>query len=75
MANKETEEQKAQREIVEGIASNIESLAKTVKSLLGGRLKTETIVILLANSTKLPKYQIEAVLDALINMDRDHLKK
>lgn len=67
-------EQKAQQ-VVEDIATTIAQLSRQVKSLLGGRLKEETIVILLANSTRLPKYQIEAVLKALTDMERDYLKK
>lgn len=70
----ETEEQVKARETVEQIATTIAQLSRQVKALLGGRLRTETIVILLAHTTKLPQYQIKQVLDALVSMGKDHLK-
>lgn len=74
MAKQETPEEKRQREAVEEIASCIASLSRQVTALLGGRLKKQTILILLAHSTKLPQYQVEAVLDALSSMEKVHLK-
>ena len=70
----ETEEQKKAKEVVEDIAVNIAKLARQVGALLGGRLKRETIVILLANSTRLPKWQIESVLKALVDLEKNYLK-
>lgn len=74
MAKTETEEEKAQRELVEGIASNIEDLAKSVRSLLGGRLQQKTLEILLAHSTKMNRSQVASVLDAIKNLDKNYLK-
>ncbi len=71
---KETEEEKKAREVIEEIATNIAKLSREVSSLLGGRLKKQTILILLANSTKLPQYQVEKVLDAVANLEKTHLK-
>lgn len=74
MNKKETTEEKQQREAIEEIATNIAKLSRSVKALLDGRLKKETIIILLAHSTKLPQYQVDKVLDALSNMERVNLK-
>jgi len=76
MARKEpeTDDQKKAREIVEEIATNIAQLSRQVGALLGGRLKKETIVILLANTTRLPKWQIENVLKALVDLEKIYLK-
>lgn len=68
----ETPEQKQQREMVEGIASNISDLAKSVRSLLGGKMKRKTIEILLAHSTKMTRKQVGNVLDAIINLEGDY---
>ncbi len=70
----ETEEEKVQREMVEDIASNIAGLSKSVNSLLGGRLKEKTIIVLLAQSTKMSKGQIAEVLDAIKNLSKEYLK-
>lgn len=72
--NKETPEERRQREAIEEIASNIAMMSRQVKALLGGRLKKETILILLSHSTKLPQYQVNQVLQALSDMERVHLK-
>lgn len=74
MATKETDEQKKAREMIEEIAINIAKLSRSVRELIGGRLKEETIVALLVHTTRLPKYNIEKVLKALKDMERDHLK-
>lgn len=74
MASKETDEQKKEREMIEEIAENISKLSRSVRALVGGRLKEETIVTLLVHTTKLPKYNVEKVLKALKDMERDHLK-
>lgn len=75
MANKETEEQKAQREMIEGIADNISELAEAVKKLLNGRLKNKAIYILLAKSSKMTPTQVEQVLDAVQNLEKDWVNK
>jgi hypothetical protein len=69
----ETEEQKRNREIVEQIAGNVAALAKAVTALLNGSLKRNAIIILLASSSKLPQWQVEAVLKALESMEKDWL--
>lgn len=80
MANKnkkkeETPEQKAQRELVEKIAGNIQSLADAVRSLLNGPLNRRALVVLLASSAKMHQTQVQAVLNALETMDKDWLNK
>lgn len=70
----ETDDQKKAREVVEDIASNIARLSRQVNDILGGRLKRETVVVLLMYSTKLPKYQIEAVLSAIEKLEKNYLK-
>lgn len=72
--NVETEEEKKAKQVVEDIATNIARLSREVSALLSGRLKKDTVVILLANSTRLPKYQIEAVLSALVEMEKTYLR-
>lgn len=71
---KETEEEIKAREIIEEIATNIAKLSREVSSLLNGRLKKNTILILLANSTRLPRENVERVLDAVANLEKTHLK-
>lgn len=68
------EQEKKAREMVEEIARNIAMLARQVSAILDGRLKKQSIIILLANTTRLPQYQIETVLDAIANMEKNHLK-
>lgn len=70
----ETPEEKRAREMVEEIASNIAQLSRSVRQILGGRIKEETIIILIAHTTKLPQYNVKQVLDALKNMEHTHLK-
>lgn len=71
----ENDEQKKAREVVEEIASTIAKLSRQVQAILDGRVKRESIVVLLAHSCKLPKWQIEEVLNAIVNMEKNHLKK
>lgn len=70
----ETDEQKKAREVVEQIATNIAQLSRQVRAILDGRLKQKSIVLLLAHTTGLPQYQIEKVLEAIKDMEKDHLK-
>ena len=70
----ETSEEKQAREMIEGIASNLEKLSKSVSALLSGGLKKKSIVILLAWSSSLPQYQVEKLLDAIVNIKKDHLQ-
>ncbi len=72
---KETPEQKANRETIERIASNIAALAKAVGSLLNGPLKKKALVVLLASSSGLPQKTVEAVLKALEDLESDWLNK
>lgn len=74
MAKTETPEEKKARETVEEIATTIAKLSREIKAILGGRVKKESIIILLAHSTKLPQYNIKQVLDAIENMEHHHLK-
>jgi predicted nucleic-acid-binding protein len=72
MENKKT---KNTNDTVEIIAQTIEELSQQVKLLLGGRLKRNTIIILLAHSAKLPQKTISEVLNAIERMDKEHLLK
>jgi len=71
---KETDDEKKERELVEEIASNIAAMSRSVKSLLGGRLKEQTIYILLAQASHLSRSQVENVLKAASNMEDRFLK-
>jgi hypothetical protein len=71
----ETSEQRANREIVEGIARNILTLSRAVASLLNGPLKKKALVVLLAQSSQLPQSKVEAVLKALETLEADWLNK
>lgn len=75
MAKTETPEQKAQRELIEKIAGNIQSLADSVKSLLNGPLNRRALIVLLASSSKLSQDNVKNVLEALERMDKDWLNK
>lgn len=74
MAKNETPEEKKARENVEDIARNIAQLSRQVSALLTGRLRKASLVILLAHSTKMPQYQVEKVLDAITNLEKNHLQ-
>lgn len=71
----ETEEQKRNRETVESIARNIATLAKAVNALLTGQLKRKALVVLLANSSALPQREVDRVLTALADLEKDWLNK
>lgn len=71
----ETADQKAQREMVERIAGNIQSLTDAVRSLINGPLNRRALVILLATSSRQPQVAVEAILKALETMDKDWLNK
>ena len=72
---KETEEQKLHREIIEKIAGNISSLAKSVSSLLNGPLNRKALIILLAHSSSNTQRAVEEILKALENLEKDWLNK
>lgn len=74
MAKSETPEEKAARELTEGIANNIQKLSDAVSDLLDGPLNRAALLVLLANTTKMAKTQISDVLDALQNLKKDYLK-
>lgn len=71
----ETAEQRANREMVEKIAGNIENLADAVASLIDGPLNKKALIVLLASSTKMHMNQVESVLNALQDLKKDWLKK
>lgn len=75
MANKETAEQKQQREMVEGIAENLTDLANSVKALLTGKLNRKAIVILLAQASGENQSTVNRILDAVSNLERDWVRK
>lgn len=70
----ETPEAKAYRELVESIAGNIAQLAKGVAALLNGPLKKRALVLLLASSSGCSQRQVEDVLKALEELEKDWLK-
>lgn len=71
----ESADERKYRELVEGIASNITTLAKAVGALLHGPLKKRTLVLLLAHSSTQSQRTVEAVLTALENLQADWLNK
>lgn len=71
---KETDEEKKARETIEEIACNIAKLSRQVAALLEGRLKKKSLLILLAHSTQMPQWQVEKVLDAIVDLEKVHLK-
>lgn len=74
MAKQETAEEKQARETIETIATTIAQLSRQVKAIIGGRLNRDTIIILLANTTRLPQQTVMTVLTAIENMEAKHLK-
>lgn len=71
----ETPQQKAYREMVETMAGNIASLAKSVSALLDGQLKKRAIILLLASSSGQSQHNVEQVLKALTELESDWLNK
>lgn len=71
----ETPEEKANREIVEGIATNLAELSRAVRSFLNGPLKRRAIVVLLAHSSQMHQNKVEAVLKALEDMEGEWINK
>ncbi len=71
----ETEEQRQAREVVETIAFNLTQLSKQVKALISGPLKKKSLVILLAHSASMPQYQVDKVLTAIADLEKDHINK
>lgn len=69
----ETPEEKANREMIEGIANNISSLARSVRALLNGPLNKRALTVLLASSSGLSQEKVKAVLTALENLDKEWL--
>lgn len=71
----ETPEEKQARETVEEIACTIAKLSRQVGAILSGRIKRKSLIILLAYSSKLSQGQVDSVLYAIENLEKDHLKK
>lgn len=72
---KETVEEKQYREMVESMAANIARLSREISALLSGRVKRKTLLVLLAHSCKLSQADVDAVLTAVENLERDYLNK
>ena len=66
-----TPEQEQQEQMVKEIANNISSLAKSVQTLLGGKLKRKAIIILLAQSAGMYQNEVDRVLVALENLEKN----
>ena len=71
----ETPEQKKYRETVEQIAGNIATLSRAVVAMLNGPLNKKAIVRLLAASSGVPMNQVEYVIKALEDMEKEWLNK
>lgn len=60
------------------IAERIEMIAEAMRRIVAGRLKEETIIILIRESlprgSKLSKEDIKAVLDAIKNLDKQYTR-
>lgn len=70
----ETPEARRARETVESIAKNLQALASAVQAVVNGPLKRKTLLVLLANSTGMTQGQVDNVLSALQNLEKDWLK-
>lgn len=70
---KETPEEKANREMIEGMAENISILSRSVKALLNGKLKRVAIVHLLVRSSRLSHAQVEEMLKAIENLEKNYV--
>lgn len=62
------------KNLVEEIAINVAKLSRQVAAILDGRLKKKSIVLLLAHSTNLPQRTVSDVLDAIVDLEKTHLK-
>lgn len=76
MNNKVTVRQDETKPIpVEILASSIVETAKGVKRINASALSRKALVVLLCDYTKYSKYQVEAVLRGLDELERMYLKK
>lgn len=76
MNNKVTVRQDETKPIpVEILASSIVEIAKGVKRINASALSRKALVVLLCDYTKYSKYQVEAVLRGLDELERMYLKK
>lgn len=79
MAKKpETEEEKKGREFVEATAQAIIDLADGMKTLLGGRLRRNAIIILLQEAVggrgKMSREDVDLLLKAIENLGKTYVK-
>lgn len=63
-----------QKKNVEEMAETLDSLAKGVRALLGGRLKEETVVLLISESSKVSKARVRDVLNAIKTLPKTYNK-
>lgn len=70
----QTDDEKKYQAMVEEIACNIAKLSRQVATILDGRMKKKSIVLLLAHSTNLPQRTVSDVLDAIVDFEKTHLK-
>lgn len=69
------DEQKKQREAIQVIANSIAALARSVASLLNGPLNRRALLVLLASSSGRSQREVDAILVALMDLEKDWLKK
>lgn len=74
MAKNESPEEKKARETVDTIAETIAKLSRQVSAILEGRMKRESIIVLLVHSTRLGYGVVDKVLTAIEGMEKKHLK-
>jgi len=58
----------------EVLASAIVDISKAAKSLLSSRLRHDTLIMLIAHSSKVSQKNVKAVLDSLTDLERRYLK-
>lgn len=59
---------------IEVLAASIVDISKAAKSLLSSRLRHDTLIMLIAHSSKVSQKNVKAVLDSLTDLERRYLK-
>lgn len=66
---------RTKEELYEDIARNIQQLSLGVSKLLKGTLNRKAILVLLSYSTKMGQRDVDCVLKAIENLERDFTRK